>query len=50
MKDFSYIVFLAQKGERASSPKQQLKIALQMEQLLRSTITELKIKVKQEGK
>jgi hypothetical protein len=50
MKDFSYIGLLAKKAETVGSVKAKLKIAEQMENLLRSTITELKIQIKREHK
>lgn len=48
MKDFAYIANLAKMASLRSRPKEQLKIAIQLEQLLKSVIAELQVKIKKE--
>lgn len=48
MNDFTRIAFLAQRAENLKDPKAQLKAAHQIDQLIRSLTTELKIKIKRE--
>jgi hypothetical protein len=49
-KNFSYLALLAKKAETAGSVSAQLRIAEQMQSLLRSAIVELKIAQKKEKK
>lgn len=49
MDNFSYIAYLAQQATTTNSIIARLKTAQQIERLIRSTVTELKIEYKKNG-